>query len=510
MEPPLTKAIHRAVSAARRRLFFCAFVVWWVRAATVGFAGMALVVAIDRRWDPGLWGGMAPVVMMGTCTVFAAGLSCWGLGSRLRSALTLDAQADLKARTSSALEFLSLPELSGPQTAQVMDAGAHSKKLSIWKTLHPHLPRYLVALLACALLFGLAFLIPPEGDPLAQAAAEQERLEQAEKMAALTEQLEKEQQDEETAEVIERLKEMAQRLEQGEMDPRDLMVELGRMEKALQQKMEAMGVEKLDGEISQLIPQFMASEASREVGRALKGNQLRQAAEQMEALAEQMRSGQLSQQAKESMALHFKLGASRLGEQEHGSFSSDLAEASKSLSNDDAQNFGRASQSIGQKFQRVGQFRGLQSMRNQLSLAKAGLGQRKGSGSRRAQGEKSFPGEGGGDGSGGKGEGRGKGKGKGTGGLSAGTETAGNPLGDPNRLEESYRQMLAAKGMLGDGPVDSEVSLAEGQLGESDRSLQDLYAEYAEVADQTIEREEIPLSRSLHVKRYFQAIRPAE
>jgi hypothetical protein len=64
--------------------------------------------------------------------------------------------------------------------------------------------------------------------------------------------------------------------------------------------------------------------------------------------------------------------------------------------------------------------------------------------------------------------------------------------------------------MAGEGPVQSEIETVEGQTTDSQITAQDLYAEYAAVAEEAIDQEEIPLSHRFHVKRYFQAIRPVE
>jgi hypothetical protein len=64
--------------------------------------------------------------------------------------------------------------------------------------------------------------------------------------------------------------------------------------------------------------------------------------------------------------------------------------------------------------------------------------------------------------------------------------------------------------MAGDGPVESEVEMTEGQTSASTLEAKEMYNEYAAVAEQALEQEEIPLSHRFHVKRYFQAIRPEE
>ena len=95
-------------------------------------------------------------------------------------------------------------------------------------------------------------------------------------------------------------------------------------------------------------------------------------------------------------------------------------------------------------------------------------------------------------------------------GLKAGTAASGEPLGEANRLEASYRQLMHVKGHAASGPVETETEVTEGQLFASQVSIQELHANYAAVTEEAIENEAIPLSHRQHVKRYFQAIRPKE
>ena len=99
---------------------------------------------------------------------------------------------------------------------------------------------------------------------------------------------------------------------------------------------------------------------------------------------------------------------------------------------------------------------------------------------------------------------------KGKGGLKAGTAASGDPYGDPNRLADSYKKMMKVSGEAGAGPVESETEITDGQMSQSQVDLKQIHANYAAVAEEVIEREDIPLSHRYHVKRYFQAIRPQE
>jgi len=94
--------------------------------------------------------------------------------------------------------------------------------------------------------------------------------------------------------------------------------------------------------------------------------------------------------------------------------------------------------------------------------------------------------------------------------LAAGTGASDDPLADATRIEDSYRQLLQVTGQAGEGPVETQTEITEGQLSPSQIALKDVHAEFAAVAEEAIENETIPLSHRFHVKRYFQSIRPKE
>jgi hypothetical protein len=98
----------------------------------------------------------------------------------------------------------------------------------------------------------------------------------------------------------------------------------------------------------------------------------------------------------------------------------------------------------------------------------------------------------------------------GKGGLDAGRGKTGSAFGEASRLADSYRELLKIKGMMGKGPTETEIEYGETEDADSELSTKDIYAEYAAVAEQAIDREEIPLSHRFHVKRYFQAIKPVD
>jgi hypothetical protein len=182
--------------------------------------------------------------------------------------------------------------------------------------------------------------------------------------------------------------------------------------------------------------------------------------------------------------------ASKLGNKTAASFGGDFAKASESLEKSDCEGFSAACKSVGTKLALMKKARAMKSICQSLGNCKMCLGQCDSKELGYKLGLKQ--------------------PGKSKGGLKAGTAASGNPFGDANRLADSYKQAVRVSGEAGEGPVESETEITEGQLSASQVSLKELHAKFAAAAEEVIEKEDIPLSHRFHVKRYFQSIRPQE
>ena len=121
-------------------------------------------------------------------------------------------------------------------------------------------------------------------------------------------------------------------------------------------------------------------------------------------------------------------------------------------------------------------------------------------GSGQGQGEQ--PGDGQGDQPGGNGSGQGgKDFGNGAGGPIAGDKT------DP----KMGTQDVEAQGLdSGQGPSNSEVILAAAEKGFKGSGYKKVFTKYRTVAEDNIDKEEVPDGYRFYVKRYFQLIRPRD
>lgn len=507
------ESLRHTIAAARRRILVHTFLHTLVRATLVLLPPAVALVAVDHYWWGGRWSPMAAGAVVAVAVLAAAFVAGRRRGSILHTAVSIDERADLKGRISSAWEFLGdKRRLDSPHQTQVRDAVSHARQIDVRSLFGLALPRYSFLVPVFAALLALSFYVPPRAlPPKAEAAVDYHRQRQLSELRQLQDELKDVATDQkDIKEVIEKLRRVEERFDKGEMKDRDVMIELARLDEELAQKMAQLGVDKLEGEVQQVLPHLMASAASRAAASKLKEGKPDEAAEEMRKLAEKMEKGELSDKDKQEMSLNMGVAASKLGKPSKDSLSGDLSKASESLKSNDAKSFESASQSMSDKLKKLGQLKKMQAMQKRISLTKSSLGQGEckecnGQGCSMCSGNGKKDGQGPGK----RGEGEGK-EGGGKGGLKAGTETAGDPRGERNRLEDSYRNMVKISGMAGNGPVESETETTEGQTSESELDAKELYSEYAEVAEQAIEREDIPLSHRFHVKRYFQAIRPTE
>jgi hypothetical protein len=132
-------------------------------------------------------------------------------------------------------------------------------------------------------------------------------------------------------------------------------------------------------------------------------------------------------------------------------------------------------------------------------LPVAGMGQ--GAGAGEMPGGGAQPGQSGGDK---------PGSGSGQGGEKWGTGHDANVKGDPSRLKGETKDVAAAGVDTGEGPASSEVIRGAAQRGFTAKGYKDVYTQYREVAEEVIEKDQIPPGYRFYVQRYFQLIRPRE
>lgn len=497
------REIALALENIQRRVQIQAAADYAVRAALWTLPVGIVLIAADARWQAGA--AMAIAVLLMLAIAGSASAGAWkARRPPLDTARMLDRRAGLKSRVSTAFEFLAA-SLDGPREAQVHDAMAHLHAFDWQHHFAPRAPRGSRWIPALILAAAAALWIPPVGPPPPEADAGMDsllRAAQAAELAAVREALEQRAGDDPEAEEVRReLERLAEELETGELDDRQAMIALSRMEAALASRMQDGALAGLTQEARDMAPPLQSTPSTAAAGEALAQRQPMQAAEALQQAARSARQEEMSEEERGEMAGALRMAAARLREQAGAdgqprageqSFAGDLEQASDAMDTGDMDALDEAMRQMAEKLGRVQQFENLEAMRQSMEDARYAMSMAEGEGS---DGEGLDGSDGGEDSD--------------RGGTEAGTGTDPNLFGDPQRLEESMRDLLAVQGQIGDGPMQSRIDAIEGSLSASQLDVRDIHAEYAAVAEEAIERETVPLSHRQHVRRYFEAIRPA-
>ena len=490
--------LHLLLASIRRRIFLQEFFDFSVRAALLAFPLGAIAIAVNQFFGPhvGSWQILLGSIL--ATLAFAAVRAVLELREQSAAALAFDTKANLQDRVSSALSFLQHQgKISTPEKLQIADAIQRAEAMHSNRLFRIRFPARGTWFALASLLLAASFFVSNPLPVETQAAVDDTKLLQIEELDHLEKELEEEAavdgEDSELQETLEKLRQLKEQFQKGELSDRDLMIELARLDDALRQQRQELGVQHLEEELNLIVPHLAASAETKQIAQAIQKNQLEQAAEKLEALSEKARKEKLGESEKKQMAMNLGAAASKLGKASSNSFGGDFSMASEALENSDSEEFGAACQSIGDKLKRVGKARKMVKAADKLGECKASIGQCNAAAN-----------------IGGYAKNKGDEQNDKKGGLQAGTGTSDNPLGDSARLEDSYRQLIQVAGQADEGPVETETEITEGQLSPSQLAIKNLHAEFEAAAEAAIEKETIPLSRRFHVKRYFQTIRPKE
>jgi hypothetical protein len=83
-------------------------------------------------------------------------------------------------------------------------------------------------------------------------------------------------------------------------------------------------------------------------------------------------------------------------------------------------------------------------------------------------------------------------------------------LGDKTSLDDTKRKDSHVEGRQGKGPSKSQVIKTASQKGFATREYKDVYSDYSSVAEEVMEREDVPRGYRYYVKRYFELIKPRQ
>ena len=481
--------LDQLLASVRQRIFHQTFTANLVQFSLAALPLAAALIAFNRRWSDtpvGFQIGLFAVFGVVVAAFFAAYNS---LARNVEAALALDSNAKLKDRITSAHQFIDEGRASEAHALQIRDAIDHADRVNARAVMPISLPRHSRFLPLALLAFILSFMVPPAFQPQeAEASIPETKQLQLAELESLREELLAEEEDEELADVVKKLKELEKQFEEGELNERDLMLELGRLNEQLEKKVQEFGVENLEAELNTMVPHMMAAAPTAQAATAIKEDQLEKAAEELEKLAEKMEQEKLTPEEKQEMKTSMRACAAKLGQKSNNSFGGDLAKATEALEKSDAKSFASACKSMGDKMKLCKKVSLMKSACKKVGNCKACIGQCNSNKIGKSLTAKKSNNDS----------------------NNAGSASSNDPLGERDRLKDSYRNMLQVSGMAGEGPVETEIEITEGQLSDSQLQIKKLHANFSEVAEEAIENEAIPLSHRYHVKRYFQTIKPTE
>ncbi|MBI2425036.1 MAG: hypothetical protein HYV27_19580 [Candidatus Hydrogenedentes bacterium] len=412
----------------------------------------------------------------------------------------LDDRAGLQDHVASALVFAGRGAGSAPEQAQLRDTvrriyNIDTVSLIRWPAPHRFaLAGLLLAVFMTCVRQGPAWFSPAPA-PDAVAAEDLGSREQLEDLVKNLEQREREGllPVEGMDDALEALR---AQLAADEPDPAEAMRALNELERALSESAEKAGtVEALEKDLSKLEEAMSASAASQGVAQALSEEDLEAARERLQELSERTQDGEVSEPDRQVLAQALQRGAEALRQQQSSSgLSEDMEAAASGMSQNNAQQFKQSAQSMQDKLKQVETSRSIREARQEVRME------------RMAMSEGQQPSEGKEPGSGTPGDGEAPDDQSGQ--PRAGNQTDSNLLGEQEQLSNEYQKILQAQGAVGAGERQSMTLESGAGRTQGQTASQELHANYAAAAEAAIAREAIPLSRKLHVKRYFQVIRP--
>jgi len=478
-----------------------------LRAMVIGaLAGSIFVLLVELiRRTTGLWDSPWPQLVM-IVGIPAATLAFTLLRrpSWRVAAAAVDRHYRLKDRTSSALQFLSQPQLTVVQQLQVADAVQALERLRADQVVPLRAPRYLQsALLLVAVATVLALLplrgsdvqaVPPEAIPgiVAEAASIQEQIEDLDDLA-------QENEDEQLEQLVEDLRETAEAMEAEEVDVPEALAKLSQMQQAIMHVQAQFNVALVDQHLANVGQALALAAPLKQVGKALQEAKHEEASamlqapmpplprraahavkQQLERIAEAMQQAGLGALGQATSELGDGIGGGR-------------SAAGRPTANRFARlvkrhaHRRRANQMLRRQLTRLGESkrRCLMSRKPGACSACRGAGCaacRSGVGGNPSASDRPS--------------------------NKWGTAVAGNIDGPPTGIA-AQRFELPVTGQMGDGPSDVEIESAPEGRQRAARTYRDVYREYRKLSDAVLESEPLPLGHRQTIKRYFELIRPA-
>ena len=470
------RKVRRRLNVQRTFKMLARFLFWGMILCVPLFVVDSFIASFD----------ISPIVLLWV----ALGISAIGLIASLfrpidlqSAAQTIDANASLKDRAGSGLEFIQRQTDEVLTALQLKDASDRLEKVPAKSVVSYSIPRetkYAALVIVMALAFSyIEFFNPAEApatlDFSPQIAAEADHLlEQIEKVEEEAEQTGLE-------DVVKEIKERILELKRENITPKEALAKLSEIDAALQSQMNLEEVAKTDALLKSLGEQLADNPNLSDFGQALKSGQYEKSAERLFKLSQKLESFNSEQRQNVSDAL--ERGGSSLQGTKCDSLGTDLTQAGRAVRKSDLD---IANKKLLDAAQKLSDCAGTKKCNSLLAMLKAQCQACKAGIAGACSGN------------------------------SPGTATDKNPLGALTKLDGSL-QLERITGVQGDG--DSAIEEITQTLVAEDpestgtqtvESYEEAYTKYQKFSEDALAQEQIPLGYKFYVKRYFDSIKPNE
>ena len=428
----------------------------------------------------------------------------WG-----RAAAAVDNHYGLKDRAATALTLSDRGET--PWAAlQKADAAQHLARVEP-RAVVPFRPGRRLALgsLAAAAVVALAVWPAPRRAAAETAGPDRDLQTVAAEVVAEIDRLEEEVGEEPAPEIEELLAELrahAERLQDPATDAREALAELSRMEEAIRQRSD-YDAAAVTANLQSLASAMESAEALRPAAEALKGDDLEQAARQLEEAA----PADAPRRERKAAAERMKQAAKKMSESGQGALSGATGDMADGLSEGNGQKTSAAARrlaSLLRKHQsKQSLCRALKKKLDRLGECKSkcsaclsdkacsSCGSKLCDGNGRCEGSKNSLA---------KGQGQRSTKAS----TNYGLKTAGN-VDDPATGLGGNRDRQELTGVAGEGPSEFETSNSPEGEESARRGYAERFADYQKRSEEVLEAEDIPLGHRRLIRDYFESIRPS-
>ena len=426
-----------------------------------------------------------------------------GLGS---AADAVDQHYGLKDRAATALASAGGSPWASLQRA---DAAEHLDRVEPAAVV-PFRPGRRLALgsLCAAAVAGLALFPAPRRAAAESAGPDRDLLTIAAEVEAEIDDLEEDAGEEPTPEIeqlIAELREHAEKLKEPDVDPREALAELSRMEEAIRQRAD-YDAAAVTADLQSLAAAMEAAEALRPAAEALQGEELDRAAEKLE----QASPANAPRRERKAAAERMRKAAKKMSDGGRGELSQATGELADGMSEGDPSKTAAAAKRLSSLLR---QCSARKSLCNALKKKLDRLGECKSKcasclskSACQSCGSKLCNKPGSCDKNSLK---TGQGKKSNKPSTNFGMTTAGN-LNDEATNLGGNRKKDEITGTAGDGPSEFETTNSPEGEESARRGYAERYADYQKRSEEVLEAEDIPLGHRRLIRDYFEAIRPAK